>query len=204
MIRLYAFADGLAALPDEVGVGGAPLAAARSAGLTVIVTYELATTPGDPRDDAVAHGLVVEALARSAAAVLPVRFGETFPDEAALNAAVARSAQRVREALELVRGRVEIGVRVTSRQRAAVPTTGTAYLRTRLAELGRGTALHDRLQTLACATVEAPGGETAFLVDRADAEAARALVRAFADEHPELSVVCTGPWAPYNFGGGRV
>jgi len=152
MIRLYAFVEGLTALPD---------------------------------------------------AVLPVRFGETFPDEAALNAAVARRASRVRDALELVRGRVEIGVRVSSRQRAAAPTNGTAYLRTRLAELGRSTALHERLQALACATIEAPGGETAFLVDREDVDAARSLVLAFADEHPELSVVCTGPWAPYSFGGGR-
>src|SRR5262245_4704319 len=43
--------------------------------------------------------------------VLPVRFGTTVADEAALATTLTARADEFRELLELVRGRVEIGVR---------------------------------------------------------------------------------------------
>jgi hypothetical protein len=41
--------------------------------------------------------------------------------------------------------------------------------------------------------------ESAYLVPRASVAAVRGLVDRFAAEHPEATVVCTGPWAPYSF-----
>jgi hypothetical protein len=39
----------------------------------------------------------------------------------------------------------------------------------------------------------------AYLIPRAEVEAFRARVQELDDEHPELTLVCTGPWPPYSF-----
>jgi hypothetical protein len=44
--------------------------------------------------------------------------------------------------------------------------------------------------------------EAAYLLERGRVAEAERVVRAFADAHPALTVVCTGPWAPYSFAGG--
>jgi hypothetical protein len=72
--------------------------------------------------------------------------------------------------------------------------TGTDYMRAagrREAELR---ALDERLQARARKSVDAR-----YLVARADVAGFAAEVERYAREHPELAVVCTGPWAPYTF-----
>jgi Gas vesicle synthesis protein GvpL/GvpF len=204
MIHVYAFVAGLEELPDLPGVAGAALADVRVDDVVAVVSERPAISSADPRTDAIAHGLVVERLVDTAAAVLPVRFGETFPSEDALRATTQSQAARLREALELVRGCVEIGVRVAAPAAATVAAgSGTEYLRARLAEVSNAAELHERLEPLARASATGRSGETAYLVERADAAAALAVVDAFAAERPELPVACTGPWAPYSFGGGE-
>ena len=41
--------------------------------------------------------------------------------------------------------------------------------------------------------------EARYLVARSDVAGFAAEVERYAREHPELAVVCTGPWAPYTF-----
>ena len=43
----------------------------------------------------------------------------------------------------------------------------------------------------------------AYLVRSSRLRDLRAAVDMFADAHPELTVVCTGPWAPFSFTGGE-
>jgi hypothetical protein len=67
------------------------------------------------------------------------------------------------------------------------------------------TSLHTPLQRHARATFRRRTLDPAFvhdasyLVPRDDADAFRAQVDAFGAAHPELALVCTGPWAPYTF-----
>jgi hypothetical protein len=210
VIRVYAFVSGLDRLPALSGVDGAALEQ-HGTDVTAVVSRHARSLRGDPRRDAVAHGLVVEALMTCADAVLPVRFGETLADEAALDRALAHRGDELRCALEHVRGCVEVGVRVFGSppdHRVVDGTgTGTGYMRARLAVLGERDAivrgLHERLERVARAVVEAPGAtfEASYLVERAAVDAVQRAVTGFAGAHPELTVVCTGPWAPYSFGG---
>jgi hypothetical protein len=39
----------------------------------------------------------------------------------------------------------------------------------------------------------------AYLVQRTRLDELRAVVDAFAERHRDLTVVCTGPWAPFSF-----
>jgi hypothetical protein len=203
MIHVYAFVRGLDDLPDVPGVSGAGLSKVPFGDVVAVVSTRDAGSATDPRADAVAHGLVVEALAATATAVVPVRFGETFEDDDALRAAVVEREAQLRAALDLVGNCVEIGVRVQAPAATAVAAaSGTDYLRARLAESAHSAELEERLKPYVRASVKAQGAETAFLVERPEAAAAVDAVRAFADEHPHLSVRWTGPWAPYSFGGG--
>ncbi|MFL5955050.1 MAG: GvpL/GvpF family gas vesicle protein [Gaiellaceae bacterium] len=205
MIRVYAFALRLDRLPDVSGVGGARLAAHRLGDLSAVVSVESAAPAGDPRQDAVLHGLVVEALMECASAVLPVRFGETFADDVSLDGAIAERIEELRLALERVRDCVEVGVRLAVPEAlapVAPAANGTGYMRGRLESLAGPAQLHEDLEALTRASVGSAGGERCYLVERSQVGAVEACVRRFAASHPEASVVCTGPWAPYSFGGG--
>jgi hypothetical protein len=146
----------------------------------------------------------VEALAERAEAVLPVRFGETSPDEEAFAQVVHGRSGRLRRRLDSVRGCVEIGLRITE-PKSAVPTgaaSGTDYMLSLQRATDAVESLHhdlaarareSRLRRVADVHVGA------YLVPRGRVEEIRDTVARFASARPELTVLCTGPWAPYSF-----
>jgi hypothetical protein len=203
VIALYAFTLELDDLPQIDGIDGATLIRLDLDELTAVGSRHAAPPLGEPRAQALAQGLVVEALTALSAAVLPVRFGETFADERALAEAVRERADELHRALELVRGCAEIGVCISGSDDeppAAQAESGTAYMRARLADETCVGALHERLTPVARATTTPRGGEAAYLVERPRVAVVMQRVEDFAASHPELSVSCTGPWAPYSFG----
>ena len=196
MIHLYAFATDLSGLPAVDGLDGEPLQVRAFDELAAVVSVRRReTTAACLREDAVVHGTVVESLVPLATAVLPVRFGEVSADDDELERAVRERCTDLRRSLARVRGCVEIGVRV-----ADVPApraeTGTDYLRSRQA--GGGEQLHAELRPVARAT-RRRAGAAAYLVARPDVPEIERRVHAFTAAHPEVGVVCTGPWAPYSF-----
>jgi hypothetical protein len=203
VIRVYAFVLALERLPDRRGVAGAPLETRAYGDVSAIVSCDSCVTAC--RELAIAHGLVVEGLTDVAAAVLPVRFGETFADESALEFAVRERGDAVRRALLAVRGCVELGVRVEPTVREPVAAaSGTEYLRARLAEVAPAEELHRLIDHFARASKGSGRADGVYLVERGSVGAMRAAASRFAETHPRVSVVCSGPWAPYSFGGGVV
>jgi hypothetical protein len=210
LIRVYAFVAELERLPDTRGVDERPLEEHVLEEISAVISRHAAPATGDPRADAVAHGLVVEALMALAPAVVPVRFGQTFADDAALAAVLRERLDGIRRALQRVHGCVEIGVRVagaTLPRSTIAASRGIDYMQERLARLAEHDAiahdLHERLDELARASIQSPRGEfeAGYLLERDRIDAAQDAVRRFAATHPALTVVSTGPWAPYSFGG---
>lgn len=214
MIHIYAFADELRALPELDGVDGAALERREIDGLDAVLSRRTRRTDDSSlQKDALAHGVVVEALVDLAAAVLPVRFGEGAADDSELAEAVGGHLPELRQALDRVRGCIEIGLRVSGGEPAtgAPAQDGVAYMHALRAseEERRRTigALHDELAQLARETrIEAPTAAGirfagAYLVERAALPAARERAGRFAAANPQLAVLCTGPWAPYSFVG---
>ena len=80
-------------------------------------------------------------------------------------------------------------------------------MRTRLASLERADAvaaeLHRPLARCARATVLASGADhaAAYLVRDEERPAFEQAVAGFVSAHPDVTVVCTGPWAAYSFAG---
>ena len=189
VIELYAFACGVRDLPENCG--------AAQLGHVAAV---FGPAGGDTRDDAIRHGLVVQALVDMCAAVLPVRFGERFTEVTALVDAVTPRLHELEDRLAAVDGCVELAVRIA--RAAPVRSDGTAYMQAGLQASRAATTLHAQLQERARAAVVAQSPllhDACYLVARGDVDDFAHRVAAYGVEHPELDLVCTGPWAPASF-----
>jgi hypothetical protein len=146
--------------------------------------------------------------------VLPMRFGAQIEGEEELTNALEERQEALRDALERVRGRLELGVRVLSEHDAssrAGATTGRDYLLGRVEAHRRGEQaareLHNPLAELAVAarTSEQPSPPAimvgSYLVEETDVEAFRRRAEALARGRDDVRVVVTGPWPPYSFSG---
>lgn len=189
MIELYAFACGVRDLPEG----------SRAAQLGHVLAV-FGSAGGETREDAIRHGLVVQALVETCDAVLPVRFGERFADVTALVAAVAPRVHELEDRLAAVDGCVELAVRAARAERPAAD--GAAYMQAGLRATRAASTLHALLEERARAAVVAQSPllhDACYLVARDDVDDFADRVAAYGAEHPELDLVCTGPWAPASF-----
>jgi hypothetical protein len=130
-------------------------------------------------------------------------------DDAAAARAVAERRDEFARRLDRVRGAVELALRVEPREREPEPpaaTSGGDYLRAKAARMRTAGRLHERFAALARASDVQPGREllrAAYLVDRDAVAGFVALVQLVGREHPELALLCTGPWPPYSFAEGE-
>lgn len=184
--------DLLRRVGEQLGRGGKRVVALAGVaeGVRPLV-LELA--PGDLDDEARLERLVREHNelllgALEDGAVVPFRFGTTFPDAAALEGWLERHRDSLCAELERLRGTAEWSVEPVG----TVPDVGAAeYLGARLATTVRP-GLRERL---AAASEDAAGD--AYLVSRARQDEFAAAVSALEAEGYELRV--TGPWPPYSF-----
>jgi hypothetical protein len=130
--------------------------------------------------------LLVGALEKGA--VVPFRFGTTFPDRTALDDWLERHRDALSAELERLRGTAEWSVEPVGR----MPDVDAAeYLGARLA-----TTVKPGLRERLAAASEAASGD-AYLVAKARQEEFGATVAELEAEGYELRV--TGPWPPYSF-----
>jgi hypothetical protein len=153
----------------------------------------LELAPGDLEDEARLERLVRahnELLlgALEEGAVVPFRFGTTFPDRAALDTWLERHRVELSVELERLRGTAEWSVEPVGGR----PEVGASeYLGARLATTVRP-GLRERL---AAASEEATGD--AYLVAKSRQDEFGAAVAELEAEGYDLRV--TGPWPPYSF-----
>jgi Gas vesicle synthesis protein GvpL/GvpF len=144
--------------------------------------------------------------------VLPARFGTVLPSIDRLRAELEERGEELAEALEFVRGRVELGVRAAwpeSTVADEAPESGRAYLTRKLeqqrAAADAAAALHEPLAGIAVAnTVEIEHEPClalvgSYLVERDDVARFRDEVDRLANSLDGIRLACTGPWPPYTF-----
>jgi hypothetical protein len=170
------------------------------------------------------HERVIEELMADRP-VLPTRFGTVFADQRRLDDALARHAATLAEGLERVRGRVELGVRVLWDPPDAEPQdkpgagnagSGRAYMlacleserrcrEIRLRAERLGAALHEPLASCAAESTHRLLATPqlllsgAYLVSRERTDEFRRCVESLGRDHPDLRLLCTGPWPSYHF-----
>jgi Gas vesicle synthesis protein GvpL/GvpF len=213
MLHLYALAPHPARLTRVAGIEGSHVRSVRVADEVDALVSEVSTAGGAATEAAIlAHAAVVDELARGNEALLPARFGSGYMGEEALAQALEGRAAQVGDALERVRGCVELGLRVladTEDDGSPNGSSGRAYMLGRL----------DRVQTserIAAEVHEALGADArettsrvlaspqlllsaAYLLPRDAVDSFRAALNQTERQHPDLTFVCTGPWPPYSF-----
>jgi hypothetical protein len=195
VIELYAITDDPTP-PDP------PLKAVRSDDLTVL--YAPDGRREATLDELRRHEEVVEALMESRD-LLPVRFGTVLSDARAAAEAVAERKEQLAASLDRVRGAVELAVRAHARQPPARGGAGRDYMGGKARQMEVAGRVHTPLARLARDSAIRPGPEllrAAYLVDRSAVERFVSLVRRLQRDHPELDLLCTGPWPPYSFAEG--
>lgn len=151
------------------------------------------------------HALILE-LAGRVRAILPARFG-TLLEAAELRRAVRTHLDEIRQALDLVRDRAQVTIRVTGRRSvtpAAQPAGGRAYLeakrRATMPRLPRAVAAV--LASVAPLTVEerreaGAGPLLATVYHLVAVEDISRYMRLVAQRPRSMTV--TGPWPPFAF-----
>ena len=220
MLYVYALvdADGRPPRPAGTGHDGAALCVvARGEVAAICSRHDHLDLPVD-REHLWRHERVAEALMDDHA-VLPVRFGTTVADDDALAAMLDERQDEFRGALERVRGRVEISVKVVwtppeppAEHADAAAAPGRAYLMGRLETRNAAVALADAIHgRLTAHAVDARREvlvtprlllSAAYLVDRGAVDAFLEASDDAARRHPELELVCVGPWPPHTFAQG--
>ena len=210
MIHLYALVRELEELPPLAGVEGAALERREIAGLDLVVSQTGPELPEVTNEAVLVHATVVEELMTRSRAILPARFGRAFTSEEELTAAVQTKAIALEHGLTRVRGCVEFGLRVLGREspRGSTSLSGAEYMHARLgeeAERGRlSEELHRPLALLSRADARFGGASgdllhAAYLVPDERTAPFRDRIAGLGRLHPELTMVCTGPWPPYSF-----
>ena len=217
----YLYCLGTTGHPGPEGIAGiddTPVASLALEGLSVWVSAA-ATAPAPTLDNVRRHNDVVERACATRTA-LPLRFGQWFPDTAALEAELRARGEALAAALERVAGAMEMGVRVFDRDApSAEPadrSSGKAYLEALALRGARTSAARERGRALA-AEMAADLGDLvreekvrplgtaaglvsiAHLVDRHDIGGYNARVRRFPERHGDLRFHFSGPWPPYGF-----
>jgi Gas vesicle synthesis protein GvpL/GvpF len=217
VLYVYALvdADGGRPAPADAGHDGAPLCVVARGGVAAICSrHERLDLPVEA-EHLWRHERVAEALMDDHA-VLPVRFGTTVADDGALAAMLDERQAEFRGALERVRGRVEMTVKAMwtpPEPPVDVPDAGASpgrtYLLSRLETRNAAVALADAIHTrLAAEAVDARRQvlvtprlllSAAYLVDRERVDALLEASDDAARRHPEVELLCIGPWPPHTF-----
>lgn len=195
----------LVAITDDPTPPAPPLRVLRCGELAVLYTgVEDAAVSADVlwRREALLESLMEERD------LLPIRFGTRVADPEAAARALAPRRDELAAGLARVRGAVELAIRLHAREHEAQPAptaSGREYMAAKAARTRAATALHEALAELARANVLQHGWEllrSAYLVDRGGVRAFTGRVAELQREHPDLALLCTGPWPPYSFAEG--
>jgi hypothetical protein len=199
-------------LPERPrGLGGARLRMLRSDGLAAVYSRHHSLRPQPSRREVLAHERVLEAVMKRGP-VLPLRFGTQLRSEQELEETLRERREELLQALERVRGRVELGLRVLGdrrQSRRGDRESGRDFLLGRLAERRSAERaarhVHAPLADLAVASrvSEWPSPPAilvgSYLVDEGVVERFRSRANELAVRQPDLRVIVTGPWPPYGF-----
>jgi len=181
---------------DVTGVDGAPLDTVDYRSLSAVVSEIETMEPERTDENATTHDEVLRAVLQSdgGRTVVPMRFGMVFKTENALKNVLRNGRVAFRRSLNDLDGMVELGVKLVTKDEAAVDRPAVVEdVATRLravADTEAGNDLYsDRLVF-----------NRSYLVDRDGQSAFDDAVSEIRDAYGDsLHVQYNGPWAPYNF-----
>ncbi|ELY43557.1 GvpL/GvpF family gas vesicle protein [Natronorubrum bangense] len=163
--------------------------------LSAVVSNIDTTAPEETDEDAQRHDDVLrEVMDRDGGrTIVPMQFGMAFESDRALKNVLRGARPAFRRAINDIEGRIELGLKLVREENADVDTDAIEE------------AVEDELEPIAAQSV--PNDlfsdrlvfNRSYLVERDDRERFDEAVARFEDEHDDLIVRYTGPFAPYSF-----
>lgn len=175
-----------------------------------VVHAERDVTPVVDRDEVLAFGRAIEAIARRGPA-LPVRFGTTVADLEELRGWVAQHEEAWQERLRAVSGCCELLVHVdlttpADPGPASAGLSGREYLMRRAEVVRARQAVREEIREVLRPSLREDrvltgtgADRMAVLVPEPRAPQVRADLERWAGDRPELELAVTGPWPPFSF-----
>ena len=156
----------------------------------VISTYPI-LNPLVNEDEAMRHADVLKKLANKTT-VIPMAFGAVFKDEATLKTVLEKTYAAIKECLELISGKIELGVKVVKKDLSSDYDGQAAEILKPLKSLcvkdSKADNFSDRLLL-----------NYSFLVERANFSRFSNEIAKLEKRHKKLKFIYTGPWPPYSF-----
>lgn len=222
MIYVYAIMPSAASIPGGLpGLNEQPIVACACDSVAGVYSEHTGDGIVPTAENVWRHEQVIERL-MSDQPVLPARFGTVLADQSALRELLDRNAGALSAGLGKVSGRVELGLRglwnedVTPAEPTAAARSGRDYMLARLEEERRRRDARGRAERVAreldgALKAHAADSTTqihsaqplimsgAYLVDRDRTNDFRRAVALLGRSHPDVRLLCTGPWPPYHF-----
>jgi hypothetical protein len=163
--------------------------------LSALVTEIDTVEPEQSDENTRAHDEVLQQLLQydGGRTVVPMRYGMAFKNARTLKSVLREARPAFTRALREVEDDVELGLKVLTEEDAdvdeeAIREEVTERFDERAISVTSDDLFSDRLIV-----------NRSFLIDRDDREEFDRAIGEFEDEHDDLLVQYTGPWAPYNF-----
>lgn len=163
--------------------------------LSALVTDIDTVEPEQSDENTRAHDEVLQQLLQydGGRTVVPMQYGMAFKNARTLKSVLREARPAFTRALREVEDDVELGLKVLTEEDAdvdeeAIREEVTERFDDRAISVTSDDLFSDRLVV-----------NRSFLIEREDREEFDRAVGEFEDEHDDLLVQYTGPWAPYNF-----
>lgn len=163
--------------------------------LSALVTDIDTVEPEQSDENTRAHDEVLQQLLQydGGRTVVPMQYGMAFKNARTLKSVLREARPAFTRALREVEDDVELGLKVLTEEDAEVDEEAireevTERFDERAISVTSDDLFSDRLIV-----------NRSFLIDRDERDAFDRAVGEFEDDHEELLVQYTGPWAPYNF-----
>ena len=163
--------------------------------LSALVTEIDTVEPEQSDENTRAHDEVLQQLLQydGGRTVVPMRYGMAFKNARTLKSVLREARPAFTRALREVEDDVELGLKVLTQEDADVDEEA---IREEVTERFDERAISVTSDDLFS---DRPIVNRSFLIDRDDREEFDRAIGEFEDEHDDLLVQYTGPWAPYNF-----
>ncbi len=173
------------------GLREEPLIIVQHEDVAAIVSSYPSLNPMINEDEVMQHSEVLKKLSDKTT-VIPMAFGAVFRDEETLKSFLEKTHSTIKDCLELIRGKIELGVKVVKKDLNydCVGCTEEILnsLRSFCIKESKADNFSDRL-LLNCS----------FLVERAKFSRFSNQVAKLEEEYKGLKFIYTGPWPPYSF-----
>lgn len=176
---------------DIKGLNNKPIKKIDFEDISALITFYPILHPALKEEEAMQHAAILKKLAKKTT-IIPMSFGTVFKDKEILETVLSKTYQAIKETMELINGKIELGVKVVKNQLDELNNEVAFKILESLNKLSvksiKGDNFSDRLLL-----------NHSFLVEKNKFSKFSDKIANLESEYDNLKFLYTGPWPPYSF-----